>query len=269
MSTSLGFWEPHSASIDFCEPNYLSTHYVAEFHNAWSSLFFVLVAMIGYIYSNPMSELRVSLMFGMLAGIGIGSCALNSTLHWIWQSSDEVPMLWICLNLLFCLVNYKGKIGADTTKSTVAFVCLGVILTAVYYTYQNIYAYFIASYTLLVTVIISWSIYLVFESNIPEIYLVRRKIYGLSFFYYLVVGFSLWLFEMHNCPLLVPYFVQAHGMTFHVLWHLGAGMGTYMQISYFTILRLQSLKIDFKITWVLGGLLPLCQLVEPHDAHTK
>ena len=31
--TMVGYWEPHSSSVEFCEPNYILTPYVAEPHN--------------------------------------------------------------------------------------------------------------------------------------------------------------------------------------------------------------------------------------------
>lgn len=261
----MGYWEPHSSSVDFCEPNYLTSNYVAEFHNSWSSLFFILVALIGYYNGNPMKEWRVSLLFLILTVIGVGSCALHGSLHWIWQSSDEVPMLWMCLALLFSLVNHQSKVGESTKMSEMIFLFFGFVLTTIYYTFQDTYTIFLATYTVLVTAIISRSIYLVFESKDPEIASIRRTIYGLSFFYYMVIGFVLWVYEMNNCPFLEPYYVRAHGFTFHILWHFGAGMGTYFQVTYFIILRLQALKKDFKLRWLMGGLLPVCQLVSPGE----
>eukprot|EP01035_Chromulina_nebulosa_P032764 gene32764-43792_t len=95
----VGYWEPHSSSVEFCEPNYALTPYVAEPHNvshvicdvykAWSSIFIFVIAVNGLFYGNPLDEIRVSLMFIALALVGIGSTALHSTLHWFWQSSDE------------------------------------------------------------------------------------------------------------------------------------------------------------------------------------
>ena len=72
-----GAWEPHTSSVDFCEPNYLFNPYIAEversvvfysispqFHNAWSSLTFIsLFAVVGYFCSNPTGELRFTLMY--------------------------------------------------------------------------------------------------------------------------------------------------------------------------------------------------------------
>jgi dihydroceramidase len=67
-----GFWEPHSSSVDFCEPNYHLSKYIAEPHNALSSLFISLVGFIGMLYSNPLGEWPFAILFGHLFVIGLG-----------------------------------------------------------------------------------------------------------------------------------------------------------------------------------------------------
>ncbi len=34
----LGFWGPRTASVDWCEPNYVWSHYVAEWWNTITSV---------------------------------------------------------------------------------------------------------------------------------------------------------------------------------------------------------------------------------------
>ena len=104
----MGFWEPHSSSVDFCEPNYLLSEYIAEPHNVWSSLFITVIGMVGFFYGNPLNELSVSAMYIILAVIGLGSAGLHTTLHWFYQSSDEVPMLWqIPIDVLAYALHHK------------------------------------------------------------------------------------------------------------------------------------------------------------------
>ncbi len=42
-----------SSSVQFCEPDYLFSPYIAEFHNAWTSLCFCMLALGGLYLSNP------------------------------------------------------------------------------------------------------------------------------------------------------------------------------------------------------------------------
>lgn len=100
MSSGAGYWEPHTSSVDFCEPNYYLTNFIAEPHNVWSSLYLTLLGLIGLCYANPLGEWRVIAQYGALAVVGLGSAMLHSTLGAMWQSADEVPMLWQVKRLL-------------------------------------------------------------------------------------------------------------------------------------------------------------------------
>jgi dihydroceramidase len=89
-----GYFLPHTSSIDFCEPDYVLTDYVAEPFNAISSLYIVLIGLVGFFYSNPTKEWPFSVLFLLAVFIGFGSVGLHTTLHWLPQSFDEIPMLW-------------------------------------------------------------------------------------------------------------------------------------------------------------------------------
>lgn len=99
-----GYWLPHTSSVDFCEPDYLLTPYIAEPHNVWSSFYFVMLGVIGLCLGNPLHEWRVVLQYLALSVVGLGSMALHGTLNAVWQSADEVPMLWqVCIMSLLLL----------------------------------------------------------------------------------------------------------------------------------------------------------------------
>ena len=62
-AATIGFWSPHTSSIDFCEPNYAHTSHVVEPHNVWSSLVGLsLVGAFGLKYGNPTAETRYVLI---------------------------------------------------------------------------------------------------------------------------------------------------------------------------------------------------------------
>lgn len=83
------------SSINFCEPDYLITAHVAEFHNAWSSLLLVYMGYIGYRFGDPLNQWKNKLMFLVLGTIGVGSTMLHSSLSSHGQALDELPMLFI------------------------------------------------------------------------------------------------------------------------------------------------------------------------------
>lgn len=214
-------------------------------------------------------------MFIGLGIIGLGSVGLHGSLHWIYQSSDEVPMLWLSLVMLYSFWNINSK--DEVAGSSMAFTVFGIVQTYVYYRYQHIYAAFLVSFITCLAGIVFWGLYLVLESRWASLkdprnvhyaqnYEIRLKIWGLSYIYYVLVGSSLWIFELNNCAALLPYFQSAYGLSFHVLWHLGAGMGTYMAIMNLIICRLQFLEKEFSVVWILG-LLPVLYLEPPHPIH--
>eukprot|EP00536_Pseudo-nitzschia_multiseries_P010802 jgi/Psemu1/204148/e_gw1.342.40.1 len=110
QTTTGGYWEPHSSSIDFCETNYLLSPHVVEPHNVLSSLWGLsLLGVIGMCRGNPTGELRFKVAYGVLGVIGMGSAALHGTLHWVFQSSDELPMIYLVIAGLYCCLENDTK----------------------------------------------------------------------------------------------------------------------------------------------------------------
>jgi len=68
-----GWWGEKTSSVNFCELDYTQSHYIGEFHNTWTSLIFVYMAIIGLLYNNPLKEWRYTVNYVMLMIIGLGS----------------------------------------------------------------------------------------------------------------------------------------------------------------------------------------------------
>jgi dihydroceramidase len=254
-----GFWEPHSSSVDFCEPNYFLSPYIAEFHNSWSSLLISAIATLGLIYGNPTGEMRFSLMFGILIFIGIGSFALHATLNWFPQSSDEVPMLWETLAIVYCLIETKTPKEKKNHSLPLIVSSVAVIQTIVYYRFQSFYAIFIVSYSLYTIVIAGWTFQMARARYILDKNALGPKLWISSCVSYIFIASILWVYEMHHCEQLLPYFIASPlgGMTFHVVWHIGAAMGTYFIILFLISERLYALGRVAKLEWV-AGIVPVC-----------
>mmetsp|Transcript_11412 Transcript_11412/g.18578 ORF Transcript_11412/g.18578 Transcript_11412/m.18578 type:complete len:383 (-) Transcript_11412:272-1420(-) len=77
---------------------------------------------------------------------------------------------------------------------------------------------------------------------------------------FVAIGFSCWLVDMHHCQSLLPYYTTyAWGMTFHVIWHLGAAYGGYLFVQTLILLRARALGVDLHILW------PMKHHALPHD----
>eukprot|EP01089_Gocevia_fonbrunei_P013844 TRINITY_DN3645_c0_g1_i1.p1 TRINITY_DN3645_c0_g1~~TRINITY_DN3645_c0_g1_i1.p1 ORF type:complete len:269 (-),score=6.23 TRINITY_DN3645_c0_g1_i1:123-929(-) len=108
MNSTTGYWGPVTASIDWCEPNYVVSHYIAEFWNTISNFMLILLPILGYIhYTRYNFPFRYKLMALMCITIGLGSALFHGTLLFYCQLADELPMLWSGLCILY--VNFEDS----------------------------------------------------------------------------------------------------------------------------------------------------------------
>jgi dihydroceramidase len=238
MAVHAGYWLPHTSSIQFCEEDYLFTPYVAEIHNTWSSLVGIsLFPFLGLLFSNPTREFRFTVMYLVLMGVGIGSAALHATLMALPQSFDEVPMLWMNTTILYALLENKSP-PQKGLYSYLPYVMLGMaaVQTYVYYTFQRYYAVFLSTYVAYVVIVVVWTCYLA----LYEAKELPRKLWFSALISYVLIGSPLWIVEMNYCDHFLPWFRAAAGVTFHILWHIGAGVGTYLTILFLIALRLDT-----------------------------
>merc|ERR1712066_496543 len=93
MGERHGYWSPVTSNIDWCEPNYLLSHYVAEFWNSVSSTILIITGL--YILRKAQRH-QMSwpcwLQGFNIVSVGVGSVMFHGTLtHWA-QWMDELPM---------------------------------------------------------------------------------------------------------------------------------------------------------------------------------
>lgn len=240
----------HTSSVDFCEENYFVSKHFAEFHNTWSSLIMIFPAIVGLIYANPTKEWRFTVMFLNLAFIFAGSILLHMSLEAIQQSLDEVPMLWLNNMLLFALIELKSPKGKPAYPYLAPFMIVFCIAeTVMYYTFRNLYFVFLATFIPLTVVVLLWTGKLaLFTKNVSPI---AKNLYIASTVSYSVIGSPLWILEMNLCRHFIPYFRLAGGMTFHILWHIGAGLGAYFMIMFLIAMRIEALGGKVGLKWVL------------------
>jgi dihydroceramidase len=258
----MGFWEPHTSSIDFCERNYEHSYHIAEMHNTWSSLAGVSTfGLIGLIWGNPTKEIRYTLAYLLLVLIGIGSAGLHGTLHWIFQSSDELPMVYLAT-----LYNYMS-FEIDSKRGQLHYPRMPLVLTiilladtVVYYVFQHIYAIFIITYG---------------ASHILNIYLLyqlvhkkkaggemAKRIYMRSRIGFCFIAFPIWVLDMTMCDWFLANMIDStFGMTLHIVWHFMAGYGAYCLTVTLEHCRMVSLGMPCDCDFWLFGLIPVNRLI--------
>lgn len=257
MNTEMaGLWEPHSASIDFCENNYIHSNRIVEFHNTWSSVIGISsFGMIGILSGNPTKERRHIIAYLILVFIGIGSAGLHGTLHHIFQSSDELPMIYLVNSLLYMLAEFDApQIQPKHPYLPLNLFGISILNTLIYYRFQQIYYVFIATFVSETTVLIIWLykiLYLEKERSSTTKDLGKMAVFNL-----VGVGFPLWIFDMIQCERVKNFSEKLpgifNGATPHIVWHFTAGFASYCLIMCMCCLRMEELNIPFTRYNILG-----------------
>ncbi|OMJ10332.1 putative alkaline ceramidase dcd3A [Smittium culicis] len=126
MAPTIGFWGPVTASVDWCEDNYVKSYYIAEFYNTISSLVIFLVGEYG-VRKAKSDRLAINLMFRAISLVGIGSVLFHCTLKQPMQMFDEIPMLWSAITILYTLSNSRYKLDQLWFKA--ALIGVGLLST--------------------------------------------------------------------------------------------------------------------------------------------
>jgi len=94
--STVPYWGPTDSNIDWCEPNYVVTPYIAEFFNTISSVPISLFAILGIMLSRQYAstEIRYSFAYFVVVLVGVGSVLFHGTLRRVAQACDELPMLY-------------------------------------------------------------------------------------------------------------------------------------------------------------------------------
>ena len=103
------YWGSVDANVDWCERNYATTQYCAEFYNALSSLPIAGFALFGLIMGrrHARADTRISFAFSLMVLVGLGSFMFHATLRRYAQAMDELPMLYGSIALLYNAIDHN------------------------------------------------------------------------------------------------------------------------------------------------------------------
>jgi len=230
-----GFWSKYGAlgTVDWCEPNYIVSTYVAEWYNTTTSLLIVALGMYGIFHMRRQvthipARFTVSLI-GMSI-VGFGSTLFHGTLLSISQASDELPMIYLALIFAY-IVRFRGvQINFLENKSKVWAWRIGLfvyasLFTFVYFYSKQFFLFFITSYALLVGILVIYAWRIVYRKYKHK-YL--RPLYWLSVLSYVGGVFFLWFPEHVFLP--CDHFLQ--NFELHGFFHITSGIGTYSWIIF-------------------------------------
>ena len=235
-----GFWDAHGARavVDWCEPNYVVSPYIAEFWNTLSSVAIFLVGAYGvwrWARSRGDLEPRFGAGFLWLAAVGLGSTLFHGTLLRLPQAADELPMIWLSLVCFYCLVTRRPDTPEATRQRWVAgLTAYALVFSVAYFAIKAYFVFFLLSYGLVVGYVCIATWRLAFrESRHPML----KRLFWWSVVAY-IGGFSLfWIPERtlgcaHAFQSIQP----------HAWFHLSGAIGPYAWVLFAAFDRLERLQ---------------------------
>jgi len=230
----LGYWGPVDASMDWCEPNYAVTPFIAEFWNTISAIPMFTWSLVGWYlcYTAGVKEARFRVLLASLGFIGLGSACFHGTLRFSAQLLDELPMMIASYCALFCALEIKNN---RPRKEVMVGCVLGMLLQCISYTLFKWYLIFIAGYSLVMLlqmVIIAQHIVQDFKLKRWHSQSFWLALIGLA----MIVGScALWILENAFCEHLGKF-------KLHAVWHLFGGYGLFLLDLLLIMLRGEYLK---------------------------
>jgi dihydroceramidase len=210
------------SSVDWCEPNYVHSAYVAEWWNTLSSVAIVALALYGLwqaLLRRPL-ELRFVVGFGMMALVGLGSMAFHGTLLRSAQATDELPMVLTGLTCVYVLLCRHDRTSARSPLILPVLTTYAVGVAVSYFVVHRYFQLFMTAYALIIAYLSVATARVAFiEDDRP----IMRAFFGASVGSYVGGVLLLWLPE--HVWLACDHPLQR--LQLHALFHLTSAVGSY------------------------------------------
>jgi len=210
-----GFWGLPTASVDWCEQNYVVTWFVAEFWNTVSSLAMVAAGLVGISTRWFAREIRVA--FGLLSLVGLGSIAFHGTLRFELQMLDELPMLYLVTWLTWLLVETGPgrRLGRWFPVLLIAYVLLATAGATLSRGHTQFLAFHFSFGALEVFCLLRVTWIALRPENRP----VRARFaIGLAAY---ATGVAIWFVDLEACS-------RVSGLQLHAGWHVLVSIGFFL-----------------------------------------
>ena len=221
-----GFWGVPTASIDWCEQNYVVTRFVAEFWNTVSSLAMVAAGLVGLSIRRFAREIRVA--FGLLVLVGLGSVAFHGTLRFELQMLDELPMLYLVTWLTWLLVETgpDRRFGAWLPAALIAYVLVATAGATLNRGHAQFLAFHVSFGALEVFCLARVTWIALRPENRPV-----RTWFTLGLLAY-ATGIAIWFVDLEACP-------RVSGLQLHAGWHVLVSIGFFLLLAVVSFDRLR------------------------------
>ena len=221
-----GFWGVPTASIDWCEQNYVVTRFVAEFWNSVSSLAMVAAGLVGLSSRRFAKAIRVA--FGLLVLVGLGSVAFHGTLRFELQMLDELPMLYLVTWLTWLLVETEPgrRLGWWFPAALIGYVLLATAGATLNRGDAQFLAFHVSFGALEVFCLarVTWIALRPANRPVRAWFTVGLAAYA--------TGIAVWFVDLEACP-------RVSGMQLHAVWHVLVSIGFFLLLGVVSFDRLR------------------------------
>jgi dihydroceramidase len=225
---AIGYWGKRTSALDWCEPNYTWSYYIAEFFNTITSLPAAFLAFYGlYLTYKYGYDKRFILVNAMVAMVGLGSAAFHGTLLYTGQIFDELPMVYTSLSLLYIVLEMESKKKPVYKYLAPILLSYSALFTAVYLYLPSFFIFFLVGYICgILTLVYRCSV--IFRK--PETLYHQKVFIVLSICFYIGGWLFFWVPEVAFCDTLQPY-------NFHAWWHVTSTLGAFVLVLFATFQR--------------------------------
>jgi len=242
----VGYWGARTSAVDWCEPNYTYSYYVAEFFNTITSIPAFFLALHGlyltYKYGYDKRFIVVNSMVGM---VGLGSSAFHGTLLYTGQILDELPMVYASLSFLYAILEMesteKGPIYKHAAPLIISFCA---VFTAVYLYLPTFFIFFIVAYIACVLTLV-YRCSIIFRN--PSTLKSQKVFIIASISLYIGGWLFFWIPEIIFCD-------QIQALNFHSWWHVSSTLGAFLMVVFAIYQRelIKGRKPELNYATVLG-----------------
>ncbi len=243
-----GYWGKITATLDWCEPNYQHSYYIAETWNSFSNLVYVAVALYAiWAHNSKVTKLhpRFLLVYLLLIAIGIGSFLFHASLLREYQLFDELPMLYITLAALHGSIFTKIFDNRMCLSEKILFllgaaimVVIGLVETLIQLYYPEHYDWFLLMFG---GILLVCDLFQIYRSTISQSkYKKERRNLVVKNIVAFLLAFGVWLIDNNLCP-----YVEV--LKLHSWWHFLTAYSVHHNIKFSEIVFLEANGIDFVV----------------------
>lgn len=257
-----GYFPNVTSSIDWCEPNYINSYYIAEFYNSFSNILFIISGIYGVLLSKKFGyEKRYWLQYAFNIIVGLGSFCFHATLQFEAQQLDESPMVFAVI-LLFYNMLMTDVVSSRKDNRWYAQTYMQYLLPVLLISYASLFArlhYYYNWTTFFQLHFLFWCLasFVLFIGH----YIRLRKskptydLDKLVIIYILtaVVGTLFWNLDFHFCKTL-------HWLKGRAIWHTLLGINSWFGPTFAVYVRAEALGMNPKIRWFVCNMLPYVEI---------